>query len=159
MSKWRKKILSHNILKQVSIYLPGICACLDNHIGMVSDETTYTAGLCTNTVTREPKELCFQRQKLLSPIVIGSLKIPGSFGLAQQVFIQLDNWQMKIHPIFFSMLESGKLFKLKIVKKKKIFFHQHQNERHWQEKKLRKLCTSMVCISICAKLRVICSPF
>ena len=54
--------------------------------------------------------------------MIGSLKIPGSFGLAQQVFIQLDNWQMKIHPIFFSMLESGKLFKLKIVKKKKYSF-------------------------------------
>ena len=47
------------------------------------------------------------------PIVIGYSNCPGSFGLAQQVFIQLNNWQMKGHPIFFQvMLESGKLFKL-----------------------------------------------
>ena len=37
----------------------GICACLDNHIGMVSEETTYTAGLCTDTVVKRPYELCF----------------------------------------------------------------------------------------------------
>ena len=32
-------------------------------------------------------KLCFYRQKLLSPILIGQSKSPGSFGLAQQVFI------------------------------------------------------------------------
>ena len=93
-------VQSQNILKQVSIYLPGISACLDNHIGMVSEETTYSAGLCTDTVVKQPKELCFLRQKQLSPFVIGYSTSPGSFGLAQQVFIQLKNWQMKGHPNF-----------------------------------------------------------
>ena len=45
--------------EKVSIYLPGICTCLDNHNGMVSEGTTYTAGLCSDTVVKQQNALRF----------------------------------------------------------------------------------------------------
>ena len=44
-----------------------------------------TAELGTITVLKKINNLCFQRQKLPSPIVIGPSKWLGSFILAQQV--------------------------------------------------------------------------
>ena len=44
-----------------------------------------TAELGTKTVLKQTNELCFLRQKLPSPFVIGQSKWLGLFGLAQQV--------------------------------------------------------------------------
>ena len=44
-----------------------------------------TAELGAKTVLKQTNELCLQRLKLPSPIVIGQSKWLGSLGLAQQV--------------------------------------------------------------------------
>ena len=50
-----------------------------------------TDELGANTVLKQTNELCFQTEKLPSLTVIGQSKWLGSFGLAQQVLIQIQH--------------------------------------------------------------------